>query len=61
MASLRDLDHEDLYNTVAQLITGADDVDGVVIDDVEHDDTGIDLILADDNGDQRRITLTINA
>lgn len=61
MPNMGDLTHEDLYNTIAQLITGADDVDGVLIDDVEHDDTGIDLILADDDGEQRRITLTITA
>jgi hypothetical protein len=49
MPNLGDLTHEDLYSTIAQLITGTAEVDGVLIDDVEHDD----------NGEQRRITLTI--
>jgi hypothetical protein len=60
MASLNSLTDEDLYDTVAKLITGDSDVDGVVIDDVEHDDSGIDLILADDDGHQRRLTLTVS-
>jgi hypothetical protein len=59
MPSLADLTDGDLYSTVAKLITGDDDADGVVIDDVEHDDTGIDVVLADEGGEQRRVSLMI--
>ena len=61
MATVKALSDEDIYYTLAKLMTGDDDVDGIAIDDIEADDTGVDVILTDDDGEQRRITLNIAA
>jgi hypothetical protein len=61
MATVKALANEDIYYTLAKLMTGDDDVDGIAIDDVEADDTGVDVILTDEEGEQRRITLNITA
>ncbi|SHU65645.1 Uncharacterised protein [Mycobacteroides abscessus subsp. abscessus] len=59
MADVADLTNEDLYSTISQLIQGAENVSGVEINEVEFDDNGIDVILGDAAGDERRVSLVI--
>lgn len=59
MANVADLSSGDLYSTLSQLLQGAVDVDGVEINDVEFDDDGLDVILGDANGGERRVALAI--
>lgn len=59
MADVADLTNEDLYSTISQLIQGAENVNGVEIDEVEFDDNGIDVILGDAAGAERRVSLVI--
>lgn len=59
MADVADLTNGDLYSTISQLIQGAENVSGVEINEVEFDDDGIDVILGDPAGGERRVSLVI--
>ncbi|WP_457180857.1 hypothetical protein [Mycobacteroides abscessus] len=60
MAEVADLTDSDLYSTISQLIQGVENVNGVEINEVEFDDDGIDVILGDAAGGERRVSLVIS-
>lgn len=51
--NVNDLSDSEVVADVAALIEGVDDVDGIEIDEVEYDDSGISITLADADGNTR--------
>lgn len=51
--SVNDLSDSDVVADVAALIDGVDDVDGIEIYEVEYDDDGLTITLADADGNTR--------
>lgn len=58
VASLTD---SDLYANLAALISGADQVDGIEIEDVEYNDESVVVTLCDADGASRNVTLVIQS
>lgn len=58
VASLTD---PDLYANLAALISGADQVDGIEIEDAEYNDESVVVTLCDADGASRNVTLVIQS